>query len=51
MQPTYMEQNELGSGVLASEKGGLTAKGLEDGTLKRQSEILAEMAPQAVPCI
>ena len=29
----------------------LTAKGLEDGTLKRQSEILAEMAPEAVPFV
>lgn len=29
----------------------LSAKGLERGTLKRQSEILAEMAPQAIPLI
>lgn len=27
MQPTYMEQNELGSGVLAKEAGGLTERG------------------------
>jgi len=29
----------------------LTAKGLEHGTLKRQSEILAEIAPNAVPFV
>ena len=29
----------------------LTAKGLEDGTLKRQSEILAEVAPGTVPYV
>ena len=29
----------------------LTAKGLEHGTLKRQSEILAELAPNAVPFV
>jgi glycerol-3-phosphate dehydrogenase (NAD(P)+) len=29
----------------------LTAKGLEHGTLKRQSEILAEMAPNSVPFV
>jgi glycerol-3-phosphate dehydrogenase (NAD(P)+) len=29
----------------------LTAKGLEHGTLKRQSEILAEIAPAAVPFV
>ena len=29
----------------------LSAKGLERGTLKRQSEILSEMAPRAVPLI
>jgi glycerol-3-phosphate dehydrogenase (NAD(P)+) len=29
----------------------LTAKGLEHGTLKRQSEILAEVAPNAVPFV
>jgi glycerol-3-phosphate dehydrogenase (NAD(P)+) len=29
----------------------LTAKGLEHETLKRQSEILAELSPNAVPCV
>lgn len=44
MQPTYMEQNELGSGVLAKEQGGLTAKGLEWVKLMNESRILIDLS-------
>jgi glycerol-3-phosphate dehydrogenase (NAD(P)+) len=41
----------LGPGALAGLPVILTAKGLEANTLKRQSEILAECAPGAVPFV
>ena len=44
MQPTYMEQNALGSGVLAREKGGLTAKGREWVGLMNESRMLIDLS-------
>jgi len=44
MQPTYMEQNELGSGVLAKQQGGLTAKGHEWVDLMNESRILIDLS-------
>ena len=38
-------------GRLAGKPVILTAKGLEHGTLKRQSEVLAELAPGAIPYV
>lgn len=37
--------------MLAGKPVVLTAKGLEHGTLKRQSEVLAEIAPTAIPYV
>lgn len=44
LQPTYMEQNELGSGVLAKEKGGLTAKGHEWVELMNELRMLVDLS-------
>jgi membrane dipeptidase len=44
MQPTYMEQNQLGSGVLAKEKGGLTARGHEWVALMNELRILIDLS-------
>jgi glycerol-3-phosphate dehydrogenase (NAD(P)+) len=41
----------LGTSALAGKPVLLSAKGLERGTLKRQSEILAELAPDAIPFV
>jgi len=49
------QQSRAALRLVADRLGGkpviLSAKGLEAGTLKRQSEILAEIAPDAVPYI
>ncbi|MDP1730383.1 MAG: NAD(P)H-dependent glycerol-3-phosphate dehydrogenase [Devosia sp.] len=42
---------EIGREALAGKPVVLTAKGLEARTLKRQSEVLAELAPEAVPYV
>jgi len=42
---------EIGEVALAGIPVVLTAKGLEAGTLERQSQILAELAPRAVPYV
>ncbi|MHB1101980.1 MAG: NAD(P)H-dependent glycerol-3-phosphate dehydrogenase [Devosia sp.] len=42
---------EIGEVALAGIPVVLTAKGLEAGTLKRQSQILAELAPRAMPYV
>lgn len=42
---------DIDAGMLAGKPVVLTAKGLEAGTLRRQSEILAEAAPDAVPYV
>lgn len=44
MQPTYMEQNALGSGVLAKEQAGLTEKGFEWVSLMNESRILIDLS-------
>lgn len=44
MQPTYMERNELGSGVLAKEPGGLTAKGHEWVELMNETRMLVDLS-------
>lgn len=44
MQPTYMEQNELGSGVLAKQQAGLTAKGHEWVELMNESRVLIDLS-------
>lgn len=44
MQPTYMEQNELGSGVLAKEPAGLTARGREWVELMNETRILIDLS-------
>lgn len=41
----------IGAVALAGIPVVLTAKGLEAGTLKRQSQILSELAPQAIPYV
>ncbi|HEV7718401.1 MAG TPA: NAD(P)H-dependent glycerol-3-phosphate dehydrogenase [Arsenicitalea sp.] len=41
----------IGGAALAGKPVVLSAKGLEHGTLERQSEILADRAPQAVPYV
>ena len=41
----------VGAARLAGKPVILSAKGLEKGTLKRQSEILAELAPAAIPLV
>ncbi|HEY0918860.1 NAD(P)H-dependent glycerol-3-phosphate dehydrogenase [Devosia sp.] len=41
----------IGEAALAGIPVVLTAKGLEAGTLRRQSEILAELCPRAVPYV
>jgi len=42
---------DIGEVALAGIPVVLTAKGLEAGTLKRQTQILAELAPRAVPYV
>ncbi len=51
--PAQQSRAALGrfSGRLAGRRVVLSAKGLEAGSLKRQSEILAEMVPDAVPFV
>lgn len=49
--PAQATRNALAALGSLGEPVVLTAKGLEHGTLKRQSEILAEMAPNAVPFV
>ena len=44
MQPTYMEQNRLGSGVLAKEQGGLTEKGQEWVALMNEARMLVDLS-------
>ncbi len=41
----------IGAAALAGKAVIVSAKGLEAGTLKRQSEILAELAPGAIPYV
>src|SRR5690606_15432046 len=41
----------IGAAALADIPVVLTAKGLEAGTLRRQSEILAELCPRAIPYV
>ena len=41
----------IGADALAGKPVILSAKGLEAGTLERQSEILADIAPQAIPYV
>lgn len=48
-QTTRTVLGTLDANALAGKPVVLTAKGLEAGTLKRQSEILDELAPEAVP--
>ncbi|HVX82297.1 MAG TPA: NAD(P)H-dependent glycerol-3-phosphate dehydrogenase [Devosiaceae bacterium] len=48
-QQTRHALQKLGARALAGKPVILSAKGLERGTLKRQSEILAELAPGAIP--
>jgi len=50
-QATREALAELGPGRLADKPVVLSAKGLEKGTLKRQSQILAELAPEAKPLV
>ncbi|WDR01736.1 NAD(P)-dependent glycerol-3-phosphate dehydrogenase [Devosia algicola] len=42
---------EIAPALLADKPVMLSAKGLETGTLQRQSEILADMAPDAIPFV
>lgn len=44
MQPTYMEQNALGSGVLAKQPGGLTTKGQEWVELMNETRMLVDLS-------
>ena len=44
MQPTYMEQNALGSGVLAETPGGLTERGREWVALMNELRILIDLS-------
>ncbi|MEO9612961.1 MAG: membrane dipeptidase [Nitratireductor sp.] len=44
MQPTYMEQNALGSGMLAPEPAGLTARGHEWVALMNEARILIDLS-------
>ncbi len=44
MQPTYMEQNALGSGVLAKEKGGLTEKGHDWVAQMNEARLLVDLS-------
>jgi len=48
-QVTRQALSEIGVDRLAERNIVLCAKGLEQGTLKRQSEIVAELVPDAVP--
>lgn len=50
-QETRAVIGAIGSAALAGRPVILSAKGLERGTLKRQSEILAELAPAAIPFV
>ncbi|WEK04281.1 MAG: NAD(P)-dependent glycerol-3-phosphate dehydrogenase [Candidatus Devosia phytovorans] len=52
--PAQASRTALGTidpALLAGRPVVLSAKGLETGTLERQSEILADMAPQAIPYV
>lgn len=44
LQPTYMEQNRLGSGVLASPQGGLTELGHEWVSLMNELRMLIDLS-------
>jgi glycerol-3-phosphate dehydrogenase (NAD(P)+) len=50
-QATRAAMEAIGAAVLAGKPVVLSAKGLEAGSLKRQSEVLAEVAPDAVPFV
>jgi len=50
-QATRAALTAVGAATLAGKPVILSAKGLERGTLKRQSEILAELAPKAIPFV
>jgi len=50
-QATRTALGTIGARALAGKPVILSAKGLERTTLKRQSEILAEIAPEAVPYV
>jgi len=50
-QATRVALAAVGGTALADKPVILSAKGLERGTLKRQSEILAELAPDAIPFV
>ncbi len=50
-QATRAALEAIGAPALSGKPVVLTAKGLEAGSLKRQSEILAEVAPDAVPFV
>ena len=50
-QATRAALEALGANALAGKPVVLSAKGLERTTLKRQSEILAELAPTAIPLV
>ena len=50
-QATRAALTGLDPALLAGKPVVLSAKGLETGTLDRQSEILADMAPQAIPYV
>jgi len=50
-QATRTALSAIGARALAGKPVVLSAKGLERGTLKRQSEILAELAPDAIPYV
>lgn len=50
-QATRTVLTDIEPGLLAGRPVVLSAKGLEAGTLARQSEILADMAPDAVPYV
>lgn len=50
-QATRAALGTLDPALLSGRPAVLSAKGLETGTLERQSEILADMAPEAVPFV
>jgi glycerol-3-phosphate dehydrogenase (NAD(P)+) len=50
-QATRAALEVIGPAPLVGKPVVLTAKGLEAGSLKRQSEVLAEMAPEALPFV
>lgn len=50
-QQTRGVLSAIGGAALAGKAVVLCAKGLEQGSLERQSEILAEVAPEAIPLV